>query len=64
MQPYIPYRNSKLTRVLKESLGGNSTTLMMACVSPAVVAFDDTQITLSMAQLAGGIINKHNIIRV
>lgn len=32
---YIGYRDSKLTRLLQDSLGGNSMTLMIACVSPA-----------------------------
>lgn len=32
---YIGYRDSKLTRLLQDSLGGNSMTLMVACVSPA-----------------------------
>lgn len=30
---YVPFRDSKLTRILKESLGGNSKTVMIACVS-------------------------------
>lgn len=33
-QKYIPYRDSKLTRILKDSLGGNSKTVMIACISP------------------------------
>ena len=32
---HIPYRDSKLTRILQDSLGGNSRTTMIACVSPA-----------------------------
>lgn len=32
---YVGYRDSKLTRLLQDSLGGNSMTLMIACVSPA-----------------------------
>lgn len=32
---FIPYRDSKLTRILQDSLGGNSNTYMIACVSPA-----------------------------
>lgn len=32
---YVGYRDSKLTRLLQDSLGGNSITLMIACVSPA-----------------------------
>jgi hypothetical protein len=32
---HVPYRDSKLTRILQDSLGGNSRTVMVACVSPA-----------------------------
>jgi hypothetical protein len=35
-QPHVPFRSSKLTRLLQDSLGGNSRTVMIACVSPAV----------------------------
>lgn len=34
-QRFVPYRDSKLTRILQDSLGGNSNTYMIACVSPA-----------------------------
>ena len=39
---HIPYRDSKLTRLLQDSLGGNSHTLMIACVGPADTNFDET----------------------
>ena len=39
---HIPYRDSKLTRLLQDSLGGNSHTLMIACVSPADTNFEET----------------------
>ena len=39
---HIPYRDSKLTRLLQSSLGGNTKTLMIACVSPADNNFDET----------------------
>ncbi len=42
----VPYRNSKLTRVLKDSLGGNAETLMLACVSPASQNYDQSLSTL------------------
>ena len=37
---HIPYRDSKLTRILQDSLGGNSNTIMIACVSPAASNYD------------------------
>lgn len=39
---HIPYRDSKLTRMLQDSLGGNSKTLMIACISPADTNFEET----------------------
>ena len=49
---YIPYRDSKLTRLLKDSLGGNARTVMIANVSPFVNSFDDTYNTLKYADRA------------
>merc|ERR1719472_56863 len=46
---FIPYRNSKLTRVLQESLGGNSLTIMMAALSPASDNYNETLSTLQYA---------------
>ena len=43
---HIPYRDSKLTRLLQDSLGGNTKTLMLACVSPADNNYDETLSTL------------------
>jgi hypothetical protein len=43
---HVPYRNSKLTQLLMNSLGGNSATLMVACVSPADTNFEETLQTL------------------
>jgi kinesin family protein 11 len=54
----IPYRDSKLTRILQDSLGGNCKTMIIATVSPSEMAIDETISTLSYAQSAGGIINK------
>ena len=51
----IPYRNSKLTRLLKESLGGNSRTVMIACVCPHISAYEDTHNTLKYANRAKNI---------
>lgn len=52
---FIPYRNSKLTRVLQESLGGNSVTAMLAAMSPAACNFDETLSTLKYANRAKAI---------
>ena len=48
---FVPYRNSKLTRVLQESLGGNSVTVMLAAVSPAAYNFEETLNTLQYAEV-------------
>ena len=53
--PFIPYRNSKLTRVLQESLGGNSITVMIAALSPALCNFEETLSTLKYANRAKAI---------
>jgi len=55
---HIPYRDSKITRLLQDSLGGNSKTLMIACVSPADVNFEETLNTLKYANRAKNIQNK------
>ena len=55
---HIPYRDSKLTRVLQDSLGGNSRTLMIACVSPSDSDFMETLNTLKYANRAKNIKNK------
>ncbi|KIJ56657.1 hypothetical protein M422DRAFT_22805 [Sphaerobolus stellatus SS14] len=49
---HVPYRNSKLTRLLKFSLGGNCKTVMIVCVAPASNHFDDTHNTLVYAERA------------
>jgi kinesin family protein 18/19 len=55
---HIPYRNSKLTRLLKFSLGGNCKTVMIVCVSPSSAHFDETQNTLRYANRAKNIQTK------
>uniref|UniRef100_K3X0N4 Kinesin-like protein n=1 Tax=Globisporangium ultimum (strain ATCC 200006 / CBS 805.95 / DAOM BR144) TaxID=431595 RepID=K3X0N4_GLOUD len=55
---YIPYRDSKLTSLLKYSLGGNSLTLMIACLSPSDAHFDENLSTLVYASKAQCIANK------
>uniref|UniRef100_G1R910 Kinesin-like protein n=1 Tax=Nomascus leucogenys TaxID=61853 RepID=G1R910_NOMLE len=58
---HIPYRDSKLTRLLQDSLGGNTKTLMVACLSPADNNYDETLSTLRYANRAKNIRNKPRI---
>jgi len=58
---HIPYRDSKLTRMLQDSLGGNTKTLMIANVGPADMNFDETLSTLRYANRAKNIKNKPKI---
>ncbi|KAL1456113.1 hypothetical protein WDU94_000865 [Cyamophila willieti] len=58
---HIPYRDSKLTRLLQDSLGGNTKTLMVACLSPADNNYDETLSTLRYANRAKNIANKPKI---
>ncbi|XP_013790646.1 kinesin-like protein KIF17 [Limulus polyphemus] len=58
---HIPYRDSKLTRLLQDSLGGNTKTLMVACLSPADNNYDETLSTLRYANRAKSIKNKPKI---
>ncbi len=55
---HVPYRDSKLTRMLQDSLGGNSRTLMIACVSPADVNMEESLNSLRYASRARAIKNK------
>jgi len=65
-QSHIPYRDSKLTRLLKDSLGGNCRTVMIANISPAFPAYEDTLNTLKYADRAKQIktIVKRNVLNV
>lgn len=58
---YIPYRDSVLTWLLKDSLGGNSKTIMIAAISPADCNYSETLSTLRYANRAKNIINKPTI---
>ncbi|KAG9307692.1 hypothetical protein G9A89_023257 [Geosiphon pyriformis] len=58
---HVPYRDSKLTRLLQDSLGGNSQTLMLACISPADSNFMETLNTLKYANRARNIKNKVSV---
>ncbi|NXJ06012.1 KIF19 protein, partial [Odontophorus gujanensis] len=61
---HINYRDSKLTRLLKDSLGGNSHTVMIAHISPASTAFEESRSTLAYANRAKSIrpMVKHNLL--
>ena len=64
---HVPYRNSKLTRLLKFSLGGNCKTVMIVCVAPTSNHFDDTHNTLVYAERATKIKTKvvtRNVVNV
>lgn len=56
-QRFVPYRDSKLTRILQDSLGGNSNTYMIACVSPAESNYEESLSTLKYAARAMNIKN-------
>eukprot|EP01017_Pseudomicrothorax_dubius_P018235 TRINITY_DN20249_c0_g2_i1.p1 TRINITY_DN20249_c0_g2~~TRINITY_DN20249_c0_g2_i1.p1 ORF type:complete len:294 (-),score=45.73 TRINITY_DN20249_c0_g2_i1:34-915(-) len=55
---FVPYRDSKLTRLLKDSLGGNCRTVMIANISPAASGFEETINTLKYANRAKNIKTK------
>ncbi|KAI5626212.1 kinesin-like protein KIF18A, partial [Silurus asotus] len=63
---HIPYRDSKLTRLLKDSLGGNCRTVMIANVSPSSLSYEDTHNTLKYANRAKEIKStlKSNVVSV
>jgi kinesin family protein 3/17 len=58
---HIPYRDSKLTRLLQDSLGGNTKTVMIAAVSPADYNYEETLSTLRYAARAKAIKNKPRV---
>ncbi len=62
-KPYVPYRDSKLTRLLQDSLGGNSITLMICALSPASINIDESISTLKFADRAKQIKNRVKIAR-
>ncbi|KAJ3107326.1 hypothetical protein HDU96_007941 [Phlyctochytrium bullatum] len=57
----VPYRDSKLTRFLQDSLGGNSRTVMLACISPTEADLPETISTLRYASRARGIRNRAKV---
>lgn len=58
---HVPYRESKLTRLLKDSLGGNAYTVLLACLSPAAQNYDESLNTLRFASRASSIVNSAKI---
>lgn len=60
-QPHIPYRESKLTRLLQDSLGGRMKTSMIATVSPAHCNVEETLSTLDYAHRAKSVANKPEV---
>ncbi|XP_029349969.1 stAR-related lipid transfer protein 9 isoform X2 [Echeneis naucrates] len=58
---FIPYRDSVLTWLLKDSLGGNSKTIMIATVSPSAYSYNETLSTLRYAAHARNIVNKPRV---
>src|SRR6202012_3261114 len=61
---YVSYRDSKLTRLLQDSLGGNAITYMIACVTPAEFHLSETLNTVQYAQRARAIQSKPRIQQV
>ncbi|KAK4821686.1 hypothetical protein QYF61_027388 [Mycteria americana] len=59
--PHIPYRESKLTRILQDSLGGRTKTSIIATVSPASINLEETLSTLEYAHRAKNIMNKPEV---
>jgi hypothetical protein len=58
---HVPYRDSKLTRLLQDSLGGNTKTVMIANVSPCAADYEETLSTLRYAKRAKSIQNQPRI---
>ncbi|XP_039179415.1 kinesin-like protein KIF27 isoform X2 [Crotalus tigris] len=55
---HIPYRDTKITRILKDSLGGNAKTVMITCISPSSSDFDESLNSIKYANRAKNIRNK------
>ena len=58
---YVPYRDSKLTSILKQSIGGNSYCLMLACLNPNDAFLDENMSTLTYATKASYITNEPTV---
>eukprot|EP01063_Lacrimia_lanifica_P015980 TRINITY_DN22617_c0_g1_i1.p1 TRINITY_DN22617_c0_g1~~TRINITY_DN22617_c0_g1_i1.p1 ORF type:complete len:987 (+),score=246.95 TRINITY_DN22617_c0_g1_i1:49-3009(+) len=55
---HVPYRSSKLTQLLRDSLGGSCHTVMIGTISPSLDALEQTQCTLNFAAACGKVVNK------
>lgn len=53
-RPHVPYRDSKLTRILQDSLGGNTRTILIACVAPTIVHSSESVSSLQFAGTSRG----------
>ncbi|KAJ3354981.1 hypothetical protein HDU91_005711 [Kappamyces sp. JEL0680] len=58
---HVPYRDSKLTYLLSDSLGGNSLTLLLACITPTSLYYEETVSTLKFAERAKKVQNKARV---
>lgn len=54
---HVPYRDSKLTFLLQDSIGGNARTALIACVNPSTACVSETLSTLQFARCAGAVCN-------
>ena len=61
IRTHIPYRDSKLTRILEDSLGGNCKTTMIAMISPSYDSFNESLSTLKFATRAKKVKNEAKI---
>lgn len=58
MPAHVPFRESKLTRLLQDSLGGNTQTYLIATVSPLIDTIDETISTLKFADRAKSVMQR------
>ena len=57
-QSHIPYRDSKLTRLLQDSLGGNTVTFLISTLSPSILSYEETISTLKFSDRAKNVMTK------
>ncbi len=61
---HIPYRDSKLTRILQDSLGGNTRTILLSCVTPSTQHASETISTLQFTDRAKNVMVKSKLINI